>query len=799
LRKAVNDANAVGDTLEELGFEVTRGENVSRGEMLAKLVLAADSLQPGDIAFFFYAGHGVSIDGANYLLPADIPSAESGGENLIKYSGIPEAMVVETLKARGVRVAMVVLDACRNNPFSQQGTRAFGDAARGLTRPPAVQTQGLFGLYSAGFGEQALDRLSEEDADPNSVFTRILVPTLKKSGLSLIDVAYQVNEEVARLARSVGHDQNPAYYDQARGRDVFLAGPGDVATGQEGTPRTQTTPDSCASAQLHFEAARDLNRVEALEDHITRFGDCQFAALARMLIEGLKEQESVEKDVAALAPATETETGRSDSDDPHILECERQATPAFDQMDTQTAISACQLAVERAPESARAKYLLGRAYDADQNATEAVNHYRAAAEAGLADAQFSLALKYDTGDGIVLDDVEAMKWYTAAAEQGLANAQHYLGLMYDFGEGVAESDVEAAKWYRAAADQGSAEAQNRLGLKYDYGEGVELNDQEAVRWYRAAADQNLAAGQHNLGLMYDFGEGVEKDPAEAVRWIRLAAENGYADAQAKLGEKYSAGEGVELDYAEAAKWYQLGADQGHASSQNGLALLYDTGNGVPLDDAEAARLYRLAADQGLAVAQYNLALMYDSGEGVAQDYTEAVNWFRKASDQDYAAAYNMLGLKYDLGQGVDLDDVEAVRLYRLAAEKGVASGQYNLGLMYDYGEGVDQDENEACGWYRTAADQEHANAQWQVGRIYALGRCGTGQDLSQASEYFLKALSLGSTEAQSELIDNRAQSLDREARRAIQRTLSERGEYTGAIDGAFGSGTITALQSYAGG
>ena len=320
LQRAVNDANAVGDALAILGFEVVRGENVSRGEMLSTLLATADKLEPGDFAFFFYAGHGVSIDGANYLLPSDIPGATSGGEELIKLSAIAESTVVSTLKGRGVRIAVVVLDACRNNPFSQGGTRAFGDSTRGLARPPALETEGVFGLYSAGFGEQALDGLSETDPDPNSVFTRVLVPALSAPGQSLLDIAYAVNEEVKRLADSVDHEQNPAYYDQARARDVYLieAEPGGGGTGDAATAGADRADDnSCEGAQLHFEAAREIGRVEALEDHVRHFGDCAFAGLAEMLIEQLRGASAEE--VAAIAPPEETPSGAPPTVDPHLV------------------------------------------------------------------------------------------------------------------------------------------------------------------------------------------------------------------------------------------------------------------------------------------------------------------------------------------------------------------------------------------------------------------------------------------------------------------------------------------------
>jgi len=324
LKRAVNDANAIGDALESLGFEVVRGEILSRGAMLSSLISAADKIEPGDIGFFFFAGHGVSIDGSNYLLPTDIPAASSGAEDLIKLSAVSEATVIETLKSRGAGVAVVVLDACRNNPFSQGGTRAFGDATRGLSRPPSVQPQGVFGLYSAGFGEQALDGLGEDDASPNSIFTRVLAPALTEPGQSLLDIAYRVNDEVARLADSVGHEQNPAYYDQARARDVFLAerteesevaaAPVEEPAARDNTP--QAPADPCASARLHFDAARAIGRIAALEDHIAKFPSCEFAQLAEMLIETMRSEtpDQTEEQVAALPDATATaEASESDS------------------------------------------------------------------------------------------------------------------------------------------------------------------------------------------------------------------------------------------------------------------------------------------------------------------------------------------------------------------------------------------------------------------------------------------------------------------------------------------------------
>ena len=87
-----------------------------------------------------------------------------------------------------------------------------------------------------------------------------------------------------------------------------------------------------------------------------------------------------------------------------------------------------------------------------------------------------------------------MKWYRMAAEQGNAAAQYSLAVMYTSGRGVIEDDAEAVKWYRLAAEQGYAAAQNNLGFMYANGEGVPKDDAEAVKWYRLAAEQGYAAG-----------------------------------------------------------------------------------------------------------------------------------------------------------------------------------------------------------------------------------------------------------------------------------------------------------------
>jgi len=219
LQKAVNDARSVGRSLQRLGFRVTLAENLQWRDYVEKFSVFENSIQPGDTAFLFYSGHGVEIDGANYLIPVDAPKVAPEQQSLLRDVSISTDNLIQRLKARGTRTQIVVLDACRENPFRQANGRSVG-GARGLagSRLPG----GVFMIYSAGVGEVALDRLSDNDANPNSVFTRSFLPLLQNPQNSLIAVAKQTRAEVKSLASSIGQTQSPAYYDEIDG-EIFLA------------------------------------------------------------------------------------------------------------------------------------------------------------------------------------------------------------------------------------------------------------------------------------------------------------------------------------------------------------------------------------------------------------------------------------------------------------------------------------------------------------------------------------------------------------------------------------------------
>ncbi|MGH6826628.1 NADase-type glycan-binding domain-containing protein [Methyloceanibacter sp.] len=237
LQKAAADARTMAASLSTLGFEVTTGINVSRTETNRKLQDFLNRIEPGDEALFYFAGHGVEIAGANYLLPIDIPEASPGNEEFLKSEAISFNAVLDGLRERKARVTIIVIDACRDNPFASKTGRSVG-GARGLAL--VVPPQGTFIMYSAGAGEAALDRLSDADAETNSVFTRTFVPLLIQGGLNLPELARETRRRVHELAASAGRTQTPAYYDEVLGDFSFT--PGSGAEAQPTLPKPTPAP-----------------------------------------------------------------------------------------------------------------------------------------------------------------------------------------------------------------------------------------------------------------------------------------------------------------------------------------------------------------------------------------------------------------------------------------------------------------------------------------------------------------------------------------------------------------------------
>jgi TPR repeat protein len=205
----------------------------------------------------------------------------------------------------------------------------------------------------------------------------------------------------------------------------------------------------------------------------------------------------------------------------------------------------------------------------------AYREWKAAADAGQAEAQFDLGVLYAQGLGVVRDFTVAASWYRKSAEQGNAEAQFALGQMCSRGWGVPRDQADAIRWLQMA---NSVESD---GPPTDWanveGYGVPQDPQQAVYWYRLAADKGHAEAQFNLGGLYAGGKGVKRDEEQAARWVSASATQGYAPALTNLGERFAAGNGVEKDDKRAYFWLTL-------------ATLHGDKRAEKLRSAEAAKL-----------------------------------------------------------------------------------------------------------------------------------------------------------------------------------------------------------------
>jgi hypothetical protein len=216
LQMARADAKGYADLLREKGFVVEDRYDLGIVDMQTAVGEFVEKIEPGDTAIFVYSGQGWSDSAHNYLVGVDAPD-RTGREKLTRLS-LPirngATGVLDDFERKGASLKVAIIDACRDNPFQPPpGGKRYG-LARGLS-PEGVE--GSFVVYSAGEGQSAMDRLSEADADPNSVFTRAFLPLLR-ADLPLLDAIKSAQERVYTLARAADHDQMPAYYDEVRGR-----------------------------------------------------------------------------------------------------------------------------------------------------------------------------------------------------------------------------------------------------------------------------------------------------------------------------------------------------------------------------------------------------------------------------------------------------------------------------------------------------------------------------------------------------------------------------------------------------
>src|SRR5271167_2827596 len=278
------DAQAMARVLRNVGFDVVEGSNLTRDKMTEKLLDFGKRAENADVALFFYAGHGIAINGTNYLLPVD---ADLKSEMDVKLGAAINIDLTLEQTMSDAKVKLVFLDACRDNPFaakikSNSATRSVS-VQQGLAEMKSGE--GTLIAFATGPGQTALDG----EAGTNSPFTRALVAHITQPGIeiqqAMTEVRAQVNEETSKNQLPWGHTNligsvylSPAAAPPASATAAVPPAPAPVASAAGGT-----------DVELEFwRSVKESNKPEELNAYLTTYPNGQFKSLALARIAALE-------------------------------------------------------------------------------------------------------------------------------------------------------------------------------------------------------------------------------------------------------------------------------------------------------------------------------------------------------------------------------------------------------------------------------------------------------------------------------------------------------------------------------
>ena len=253
LQNPVNDAADMANSLQQLGFDVIHRENATHLEMENAVREFGEILSESKgIGIFFYAGHGVQVNGHNFLIPVD---ADIQDETEVKHKALDVDFVLGKMELADNQVNLLILDACRNNPFER---RFRSITSRGLA--PINAPSGTVIWYATRPGKVAMDGRGR-----NSPFTRYLLNTLQQEGTE----ARKIISQIAVAMRNEGLQQEPwqegiwledFYFNKDKRLDSEVA----------------LSSDSVDEEQMHWTVIKDMNQASVFEDYLNKCNEPNF-------------------------------------------------------------------------------------------------------------------------------------------------------------------------------------------------------------------------------------------------------------------------------------------------------------------------------------------------------------------------------------------------------------------------------------------------------------------------------------------------------------------------------------------
>jgi hypothetical protein len=274
LPNPANDAAALAATLKGAGFDVVESRlDLQAADMRRALRDFADQARDSDIAVVYYAGHGIEMDGTNYLIPTDARLERD--TDIYDEAFSLDRVLLAIEPARQLR--LVIVDACRNNPFADTMKRTVSSrsVSRGLARIEPTTTNTLV-AFAAKAGLTALDGNSK-----NSPYATALVKYIAKPGLDLRRAFGFVRDDVLQ---ATGNRQEPYVYGSLGGADVALVPGKPAASTPTANPQSEIRRD--------FELALQLGNKDALNTFLAQYPDGYYASLAKLQLAKIAAEET---------------------------------------------------------------------------------------------------------------------------------------------------------------------------------------------------------------------------------------------------------------------------------------------------------------------------------------------------------------------------------------------------------------------------------------------------------------------------------------------------------------------------
>ncbi len=486
LANAVRDARAMQGVLEELGFEVRLVENAGAADLRRSVAEFADWLRPRDVGLFYYSGHGLQIEGENFLIPVDF---QAGNEIDARYASYPAGQALELLESAGAQLNIMVLDACRDNPFARSRSGLQGLAIMNAGRGTLI-------AFATGPGRTA----SDGDQGSGGLFTSHLIDKLWTPGLSLDEIFNQVTLAVDTAS---GGRQTPWVVKSLMGNFYF---------------QESTNGDGGGILERAFwDSVKDSHDAEELRAYLKSYPEGRFANLARIRLRDFGQGVSPPVEDPRCAPAGQCTR----------LGYDHQTRGGTRDLQLAAAYyrQGCDLS------EARACTNLGVMFEGGQgvyrDGVKAAELYLRGCEDGDALGCTFLGFMYQAGQGVPRSPVKAWELFRSGCGGGHSVGCTHLGILYETGEGTSPDFGRAGRSYSQGCAGHHAPGCRRLGLMYEKGLGVTADAMLAAELYRLACDGKDAPACTFLGLLYSQGRGVEKNRSIAASLYRESC--GYGD------------------------------------------------------------------------------------------------------------------------------------------------------------------------------------------------------------------------------------------------------------------------------